>query len=315
MQVSVVCWSRANDKNLLLWFLKSLEAQTFTDFDVNIVCDRRFTKEEESDFSEFFNKQELRVLQSTRFLTHNNCNFDPAHVWWASYVRNFWLQQASGEFILLLDDDDRIAPTFLEQCLDKRSIKTKETKVECVILPSLYFRDSEHIQNQWFSRFNYLQSRPELYLLHGKQESQVQMFSGNWIFGKAVTLRKKTYDEQIARISEDLDYTLSLYEGWVQLRVFSDLKVQHFEREKTILEQARIWSQAQARQKSRNRFLFTKKHGTKHNLFQFYMCWLPWCIIWLSIKAIRFWWSAKRKIIKGIFEWVKEWRTLVSEKK
>ena len=140
------------------------------------------------------------------------------------------------------------------------------------------------------------------------------MFSGNWIFGKSSTLKKVEYDEQIARISEDLDYTLSLYEQWVQLRVFADLKVQHFEREKTILEQAWIWSQTQAHQKSRNRFLFTKKHWTKFNLFQFYCCGLPWCIIWLSIKAIRFWWPLKWEIIKGIFEWVKEWRQLMIER-
>jgi hypothetical protein len=38
------------------------------------------------------------------------------------------------------------------------------------------------------------------------------MFSGNGIFSKASTLRKAKYDEQIARISEDLDYTLSLHE-------------------------------------------------------------------------------------------------------
>jgi hypothetical protein len=44
------------------------------------------------------------------------------------------------------------------------------------------------------------------------------------------------------------------------LRVFADLKVKHHERNKTKLEQARIGSYAQAKQKARNRFLFTKKH-------------------------------------------------------
>jgi hypothetical protein len=38
------------------------------------------------------------------------------------------------------------------------------------------------------------------------------MFSGNGIFSKASTLRESQYDEEIARISEDLDYTLSLHE-------------------------------------------------------------------------------------------------------
>ena len=43
MKISVVCGSRAKDKTLLLNFLKMLDSQTFTDFDVNIVCDRNFT--------------------------------------------------------------------------------------------------------------------------------------------------------------------------------------------------------------------------------------------------------------------------------
>jgi hypothetical protein len=38
------------------------------------------------------------------------------------------------------------------------------------------------------------------------------MFSGNGIFSKSSTLRRVEYDEKIARISEDLDYTLSLHE-------------------------------------------------------------------------------------------------------
>ena len=54
MKISVVCGSRARDKNMILKFLKMLDTQTFQDFDVNIVCDRKFTKSEESDFFSFF---------------------------------------------------------------------------------------------------------------------------------------------------------------------------------------------------------------------------------------------------------------------
>jgi GT2 family glycosyltransferase len=229
-------------------------------------------------------------------------------------VRNFWLKQAKGEFIQLFDDDNEVAPDFLEKCLKKREEKTTETKSECVILPSLYYRDTNQIQNQWFSRFDYRQSRPILHLLDWKNEAQIQMFSWNWIFSKASTLRKSKYDEQIARISEDLDYTLSLHEQWVQLRVFSDLKVIHHERDKTKLEQARIGSYSQAKQKARNWFLFTKKHWNKNQIRQFYLCWLPWCMLRLSVKAILFWGKGRFKIIKWLFDWVKEWYKLTHKK-
>lgn len=310
MKISVVCGSRAKDKTLLLSFLKMLDVQTFTDFDVNIVCDRIFTRSEESDFLSFFKTQDLEIVNRTNFITNNNSNFNPHHDWWASYVRNFWLKQAKGEFIQLFDDDNEVAPDFLEKCLKKREEKTLETKSECVILPSLYYRNTDQIQNQWFSYFDYRQSRPVLHLLNWKKKAQIQMFSGNWIFSKASTLRKAKYDEQIARISEDLDYTLSLHEQRIQLRVFSDLKVIHHERDKTRLEQARIGSYSQAKQKARNRFLFTKKHWNKKQIYQFYLCWLPGCLLRLSIKAILFWCKDRFKIIKWLFDWAKEWYKL-----
>ena len=314
MKVSVVCWSRANDKWLLLKFLQSLEFQTFHDFDVNIICDRKFTKAEESDFLAFFDEQCLEIIKRTHFLTNNNSVFNSDHGWWASYVRNFGIKYAKGEFIQLFDDDNEVEPDFLEKCLKKRKEITSETKSECVILPSLYYRDTGQIQNQGFSRFNYLQSRPVLHLLNWKEKEGIQMFSWNWIFGKASTLRKAQYDEKIARISEDLDYTLSLYEKWVQLRVFADLKVKHYERDKTKLEQARIWSYWQAKQKARNRFLFTGKHWNKAQIYQIYICWLPWCVVWLSVKAILRWSKSRFKIIKWLLDWVKEWYNLTHKK-
>lgn len=314
MKISVVCWSRANDKWLLLRFLQMLEVQTFSDFDVNIICDRKFTKLEESDFISFFDNQDLEIVKRTHFFTNNNSVFNPDHGWWASYVRNFWIRYVKGEFIQLFDDDNEVSPDFLELCLKKRTEETSETKAECVILPSLYYRDTNQIQNQWFSRFDYWQSRPMLHLLNWKEKAQIQMFSWNGIFARASTLRKAQYDEQIAWISEDLDYTLSLHEQWVQLRVFSDLKVIHHERDKSKLEQARIGSYSQAKQKARNRFLFIKKHWNKKQLYQFYICWLPWCLIWLSTKAFIRWKKDRFKIIKWLFDWAKEWYNLTNKK-
>ena len=79
MKISVVCGSRAKDKELLLNFLEMLSCQTFTDFDVNIVCDRNFTKSEESDFLSFFEEQELEIIKHTHFITNNNSDFNPNH--------------------------------------------------------------------------------------------------------------------------------------------------------------------------------------------------------------------------------------------
>lgn len=315
MKISVVCGSRARDKTLLFKFLEMLNSQTFTDFDVNIVCDRNFTKGEEEDFLSFFEEQDLEIIKHTHFFTNNNSDFNPNHDWWASYVRNFWLKQAKGEFIQLFDDDNEVEPDFLEKCIEKRENLKSKDSWEYIILPSLYYRDTNQIQNQGFSHFDYRQSRPVLHLLNWKESERIQMFSWNWIFSKATTLRKAKYDEEIARISEDLDYTLSLHEQWIQLRVFADLKVKHHERDKTKLEQARIGSYSQAKQKARNRFLFTKKHWNKTQISQFYSCWLPGCLLWLSIKALIRWWKDCSKIIKWLIDGVREWYQLTHKTK
>ncbi|MBR4633878.1 hypothetical protein IKO50_02760 [bacterium] len=42
----------------------------------------------------------------------------------------------------LFDDDNEVDPDFLEKCLKKWEEKTSETKSECIILPSLYYRDT-----------------------------------------------------------------------------------------------------------------------------------------------------------------------------
>ena len=63
-------------------------------------------------------------------------------------MRNFGIQNVKGEFIQLFDDDNEVESNFLENCLKKREVLTSETKSECVILPSLYYRDTSQIQNQ-----------------------------------------------------------------------------------------------------------------------------------------------------------------------
>lgn len=79
MKISVVCGSRARDNLLLLRFLKMLDLQTFKDFDINIICDRDFTKSEESDFVSFLQDQDLEVINRTNFFTNNNSEFNPNH--------------------------------------------------------------------------------------------------------------------------------------------------------------------------------------------------------------------------------------------
>lgn len=330
MRLSVIFWTRANDYALphLQRILSCLHQQTFQDFQSIVVCDREFT---EKSFAQFYEsmKSSLHaigqdaVLEKVEFKTNINSDFLPNHKWVASYVRNFALQQVDTELVQLFDDDNGFDEEYLRQAILHYDHMRQQTRSEVIITPTLVYRDTKQIQNQGFSKFSYRQSRPILHLLDAKEintseivtpipqdeiqsfrkdYAEIQMFSGNGLLWNAEVFRSVGYDEEIARIAEDLDFTLSLHERGVKLFVFADLEVRHYEREKTKLEQAWIWNKKQAYQKARNRFLFVYKHGIKKDKLAFRCFGLPGCILWLSIKALLIWKRKGFPIIAGLFQ-------------
>jgi GT2 family glycosyltransferase len=204
-----------------------------------------------------------------------NSDFIPHFKGKASYVRNFGLQQVDTELVQLFDDDNAFDEKYLEKAVKKYDELKKSTGKEVVICPTLKWRDTEIIQNQGFSHFCYWQSRPVVYRLRAKPFEEIQMFSGNGLLGSAQLFQSIKYDEEIAWIAEDMDFTLSLHEKGTKLFAFSDLIVRHYERDKTKLEQAWIGSSEQARQKAKNWFLFVWKHGKCWGKAEFLLVGLP----------------------------------------
>lgn len=304
MKISVVIASRSTEKSIpnLKHLFTCLEHQTFKDFEVILVCDRIFTKETFESFQQELWTHPLFL----RFITNLNSSFIPQSSWGASAGRNRGIQQAQGEFIQLFDDDNVFEKEYFEKELQRYETLKKEKKSELLLCPTLQYRDTWIIQNQGFSSFCYRQARPKIHFLQEQNYAEIQMFSGNGIFGKKEVLQSVPYDEEIARIAEDIEFTLTIHEKGNTLYVLQDLKVQHYEREKTILEQARIGSQVQAKQKTRNRFLFVRRHGNFIQKLQFFLIGLPWCLLRLSCKALKYGKQEKRNIIKGLFQGVFE---------
>jgi hypothetical protein len=94
MRLSVVFGTRGNEHALphLERILTCLEQQTFQDFQVIVVVDRKFSTEQERETLETSIKSwNLPILQKTKFFTHFNSAFLPPAPGKsnASYVRNF----------------------------------------------------------------------------------------------------------------------------------------------------------------------------------------------------------------------------------
>lgn len=295
--ISVVVASRANDTKLLQGFFDALKAQSYQAFECILVCDRDFTAQEWSDFCTFIEQQALK--EKIKCFSHCNSSFEPHALGGASAVRNFGIEQTQGLFIQLFDDDNTFWADYLQQAIDHyQHFATKGHDV--VICPTLLLGKDGSIQNQWFSHYNYRLARPKVFFLPKDQAySNIQMFSGNGVFAKAQLIKATKYDENIAWIAEDLDFVYRLHQK-AQVFVFADLKVLHWEREKNILEQARIGTPASAKQKITNIFLWVKKHGNLSQTLLFLLWSSRWIVLRLAIKALRYWKKQKWQIIKGL---------------
>lgn len=320
MRLSVVFGTRANDFSLphLKRIFYCLYEQTFHDFQVFVVCDRMFQNKKEYDL--FYDDLKIKlkdtssILDKVKFITNLNSDFIPQSLGGASYVRNFGIKSVNTELIQLFDDDNAFDPTYLEQAVTYYDQQKRQEQTEVVICSTMYYRDTAIIQNQGFSTFCYWQSRPIVHYLWEKKVSEIQMFSGNWLLWNTEIFASVAYDEQIAWIAEDLDFTLSLHERWVKLFTYADLIVRHYERDKALLEHSWIGFQKQAYQKSRNRFLFVYKHGNFWNKVTFWCLGLPGCLAWLSVKAIIWWGKERWEIVWGLFGGCREGWRLVRKK-
>ena len=302
--ITVVIPSRATNIALLHQIFHCLEKQSLKSFDVVVVCDREFKWEERESFQKEFKDIKLDFS----FYSNKNSDFLPHSKWGASYVRNFWIDHAKGEYIQLFDDDNVIEEDYLEVAYSFHEKFKKWYWKEVFITPTLMWRDTNKIQNQWFSWYKYRQARPQVHFLEDKEEyAEIKMFSWNWIFWKKEIMQSVHYDEEFARIAEDLDFVYSIREKWYPILVFRDLKVHHFERDKTILEEAWIWNENSAFQKIKNIFLWWKKHANFHEKAILLLRSTWWICIWLSVKACLYAWKDKMKIIWGLWKWYLKW--------
>ena len=151
-------------------------------------------------------------MDKVTFYTNLHSDFIPQTKSGASYTRNYLMHQADTELIQFFDDDNGFDATYLERALAYYDHLTKQEQGEVVVCSTVLYRDTHQIQNQGFSHFSYRQSRPKRCSMGEKPSVEIQMFSGNGLLGKAQLFQSVLYDEEIAWIAEDLDFTLSLHE-------------------------------------------------------------------------------------------------------
>ena len=84
-------------------------------------------------------------------------------------------------------------------------------------------------------------------------------------------IEKIKFDEKIDFVYEDLDFTYRIHKAHIPIIVLRDLKIYHMERDKTLLEMARVGHELQAYKKAKHRIVFIKKHANLVQKLQFYL--------------------------------------------
>lgn len=271
--------------------IECLQRQTLKDFEVIFVVDKIVTKDEDR-----------WTHGNIHYITNINSDFVPQAN--ASYNRNFGIKAAKGKYIQLMDDDERLDDDYLEKSLALREMYHEKLNKDFVLTPTLMYRKTGRIQNQWFSHFNYRLSRPIPQVLWHKTRDYIQMYSWNSLLAPAYIFKEHLFDEKLDFVYEDLDFTYNIHRAGYPIIVLRDLKIYHMERDKTLLEEARVANEYAAYRKAHHRMLFVKKYGKFIDKIKFYLMGFRGQPLWLMLKVLRF---AKRKdkrtLIKAICRW------------
>ena len=273
-----------------------LQRQTFKDFEVLFVVDRKITNYELRIANyEFLKQRNVRCITNmTHDITYNN----------ASALRNIGIKEAKGQFIQLMDDDEWFEDDYLEKSLMLWDEYHVTFKKDFVLTPTLMYRKTWVIQNQWFSHFSYLLSRPIPQRVWNKKRDYIQMYSWNSLLAPAHIFKKILFDEQLDFVYEDLDFSYRIHLAGYPIVVLRDLKIYHMERDKTKLEQAWVGNEYSAYRKAKHRMLFVKKYGTPPQKIQFYLLGFRGQPLRLMLKVFFYAkWKEKWKLIKAIWRW------------
>lgn len=278
------------------------QKQTHKQKELILIVDNIFTKE---TYSEWLNDIFDWELPKDIYVFSNlNSEFVHNNV---SAMRNFWAKQAKGNYILFMDDDEDIYADYLTKTIEYwRKLKRILAK-DFVLTPTLMYRHSGEIQNQWFAKFNYRLSRPVGCVLGQRDYARIQMYSWNSLFAPAYVFQENPMDERFDFIYEDLAYTYFLHSINYPIIVTSKIKIYHMERDKTKLEHAWIWNPIQAYKKAKHRMYFVRKFANKKQLFQFFLIGFLGQPLRLSFKLFLYKWDSKLKTLGAIWKWTFDW--------
>ncbi len=304
MEFSVVIPSRWNIWKLQ-WIIDSIVVQTKLPKTTYIVLDKFFSKDEFDVLKYFLTKNIPENFHSHfEFVSNLNYNFLPDSG--VSYVRNFWINLVSSEYLYIIDDDNIFENNFFENSLDEYILYLNNLW-KSFFAPTVIYRKTWNIQSQWFSWINTFTGKLIPKKIKDKDYQIVKMIWWNSILWKKEYFRDIMFDEYFSFVYEDLDFSWSATNKWYKIIVSNNTTINHMEKTKSRTETSFIWNPEMAYQKSRNRIMLLRKHwGLISNIiFKIFGIWIQ--TIWFIFLILFFSKNNKYSTIKSVFKWTIDW--------
>lgn len=286
------------NKSSSVWkpLLVCIAQQSYSQIEVVLVIDRQITSREFDQIS----KEVHIVLDKTwvqvSLITTHNTTFIAGKG--ASFVRNYGAEVATGNYALYMDDDGMIAPDFVGAMVTRYEDIFHELWHDFILSPTIMYRDTGHIQTQWFDRIWRAMCRPEPhYALSGKakwwkhliswyshfdiiqQCVTIQMKSAMGLFAPRTVFQIIQFDKQFEFVYEDLDFGYRAHHAWFTMLVATDIVINHMERLRNLSQTSYLWSPRNVYYKARNRIFFVRNNAPWWGKVIFYSCGF-WMQLW-----------------------------------
>ena len=183
-------------------------------------------------------KQSLSALTDVELhiMHEENADYQSWHGVW--YDRNFLVHQAQSEYLYMIDDDNVFEETFFEECIGEVANLAFD---EFLWSPQVEWRTSWTIQSAWISWFRWW--LPTFVGMTRTWNRCVKMLGANSLFGPTMLFQKIWFDARYRSCLEDIDFSYRVSAAGVPIVVSDWIRIQHMEREKSLLEKKFLWSQ------------------------------------------------------------------------
>ncbi len=230
-----------------------------------------------------------------KIVHHQNANYTPWQGTW--FDRNFLVNQASAEYVFMIDDDNVFDEDFFERCLEEHDGTS-------LFSPIIEWRKTWTIQSRGIAWFRW--RMPRYSYAHTSEQKVIMIWANSLLWPRAL-FASIPFDPLFRTTLEDIDFSYRVTLSGIPILVSKKISIHHMETEKSFLQTKFLWSPTQAYERSKNRILFAKKNATPFQKLQYFGLGVWVQTFWFVVIVLVYGGGERleltKKIALGSFDW------------